>query len=90
MATLLAGGVLCGLGLVTIRLTDNVSIEAQNIEPVALLTRHNAKHLPEAETLVRSSDKLSISPSAELLRAVRQGPEMPPEQLLRTLQETHD
>jgi hypothetical protein len=61
--------------------------EANNIEPVALITRQNTGLLPEVETLVRGSDRPETAEQAELLRAVRQSPESPPEQLLRATNE---
>lgn len=68
LAKLLVAGALCGWGVGVIWLTDNVSTEAENIEEVTLLTRNNAKHLPEVKTLLRGSGEPEISPSDELLR----------------------
>lgn len=56
---------------------------AQEIEPMAPITRRNTGHLPAAETLVRPSH-FPTDPQAELLRAAPMGSETPPEELLRT------
>ena len=57
------------------------------MEPVALMTRHNRGSLAEAETLVRGSTRPSPDLQDELLRAVEQGGDTPPTQLLRAGQE---
>ncbi|MCW3054940.1 MAG: hypothetical protein JWN14_4110 [Chthonomonadales bacterium] len=66
--------------------------EAQKVESVILLTKHNIANLPAVETLVRPSDLPHSHQQAELLRGV--GPplyETPPEELLRaTLKSTND
>jgi hypothetical protein len=61
---------------------------ASQIEPVALITRQNTGYLPAAATLVRGSDRPAADQERELLRAVSQGVETPPEQLLRASQES--
>ena len=58
-------------------------VAAHDIEPVRLITKFNAEEVPEVDSLVRSSDRIATEPQAELLRAVRQEAETPPEQLLR-------
>ncbi len=58
----------------------------EQIRPVALITKHTAKRLPEVETLVRGSDLPSSSSQAELLRAAGKGAETPSEHLLRATQ----
>jgi len=58
---------------------------AEKIEPVALITQHNSRNLPDIETLVRGSDP-PLSQSTTLLRAVQQGQETPQEELLRAAQ----
>jgi len=64
---------------------------AQEIEPVAPITRHNTGDLPAVESLVRASDLPPSDQQAELLRAVSQGSETPSEELLRaTLKGTND
>jgi hypothetical protein len=81
-------GVLVGLiGLRWMPYVKEMYNKAREIEPVAPITRHNTGHLPEVETLVRGSDRPVTAEQAELLRAVRQTPESPPEQLLRATQE---
>jgi len=57
---------------------------AQEIEPVAPITRHNTGRLPEIETLVRPSDIPLSHQRAELLRATEPGQETPAEELLRS------
>ena len=76
-----------GLGALTLWASMVVSCNADNIGPVAPITKRNAKYLPEGETLVRGSDRPAADQEAELLRAVRQGPDSQPEQLLRATQE---
>ena len=55
----------------------------QAIAPVQPLTDRNAHLLPLQATLVRGSDAPLIEQQSVLLRPVQQGPETPPEQLLR-------
>jgi hypothetical protein len=83
----IAIGMYCGAGIGLLRWAKALSRKAKNIELVAPITRHNTGHLPEVETLVRGSDRPATAEQAELLRAVRQSPETPPEQLLRAAQE---
>ena len=74
------------LGLAGIYKSANMFAKIEGMEPVALLTKENAKHLPETETLVRPSDLPPSHLQAELLRAAPQGSETPPEELLRATQ----
>ncbi|MCW3095799.1 MAG: hypothetical protein JWL77_1417 [Chthonomonadaceae bacterium] len=85
---LIVGTSLGGIGVLALWVSMVAVCEAEKIVPVALITKQNAKHLPEAETLIRGSDRPSTDQEAELLRAVLQGQETPPEQLLRAAQES--
>jgi hypothetical protein len=84
---LLVSGLLCGLFLFGWWSAKILRTRVEQIEPVGLITRHNTGSLPAVETLVRSSDLPATDGQTELLRAVRQGAETPPEQLLRATQE---
>jgi hypothetical protein len=87
-ADCIAFGVLVGIiGLRWLSGVKDMYNRACAIEPVAPITRHNTGHLPEVETLVRGSDRPETAEQAELLRAVRQSPASPPEQLLRATNE---
>ena len=79
----IAIGMYCGAGIGLLRWAKSLSRKAQKIEPVAPITRHNTGNLPEVETLVRASDLPPSHQQAELLRAVQNGKETPPEELLR-------
>jgi len=57
--------------------------KVDSMQPVTLLTKQNAKYLPEVKTLVRGSDPPITAPQTELLRATTQEQETPAEQLLR-------
>jgi len=70
-------------GCFSIHVGAGILRKVDNMEPVSLLTKHNAKYLPEVETLVRGSDQPPHDPQKELLRAGGQEPETPSEQLLR-------
>jgi hypothetical protein len=83
-----AGAVLGILGMAGLSCGKSMLKNANKVEPVELITRRNAGKLPEAETLVRGSDQPATAEQAELLRAARQSPETPPEQLLRATLET--
>ena len=80
---LIGGTFFGGLGALALWASMVVSCKAHNIGPVAPITKHNAKHLPEVETLVRGSDRPALDPATELLRPIRQGQHSPSEQLLR-------
>jgi len=87
---IVAGSIGVGMawvGLRMNRMAKNWIKEAQQIAPVALLTKSTAKQLPEVETLVRGSDRPLTDPQDELLRAAQQGQQTPPEQLLRATAE---
>jgi len=81
------GIVIGGIGVLGIWAARSFARIARHAAPVELLTKSSAKHLPEAETLVRGSDRPKTAEQIELLRAVRQSPASPPEQLLRATQE---
>ena len=82
--SIVMGGVGCCIGsLLTLWYATTLFKDAQQIEPVELITKHNVKDLPEVETLVRASDLPHSLPQAELLRAAAQGSETPAEELLR-------
>jgi len=82
------GIVIGGIGVLGIWAARSFARIARHAAPVELLTKSSAKHLPEAETLVRGSDRPKTAEQIELLRAVRQSPaSSPPEQLLRATQE---
>ncbi len=85
---LVMGALLSALGFAGIYKSTKMFARIEKIEPVALLTKENAKHLPETETLVRASDLPPTHQQTELLRAVRDIAETPPEQLLRATQES--
>lgn len=72
-----------GLGLAGLWCGKLLFKDARQIEPVALLSTQNAKYLPDEKILVRGSERPSTNQQAELLRAIRQESETPPEQLLR-------
>jgi len=80
---LMIGSLSLGLFLGGMGIARTLFKRVEKIEPVELLTKHNAKHLPEVETLVRGSESPALAPQNELLRATEQGSETPPEQLLR-------
>ncbi|MCW3098548.1 MAG: hypothetical protein JWL77_4166 [Chthonomonadaceae bacterium] len=82
-----AGAVFVILGMAGLSCGKSMLENANKVEPVELITRHNTGHLPEVETLVRGSDRPETAEQAELLRAVRQRPEAQPEQLLRATNE---
>jgi hypothetical protein len=75
------------LGVVALGQGKAMFNNAKKVEVVAPITRHNTGLLPEVETLVRGSDRPATAEQTELLRAVRQTPDSPPEQLLRAIQE---
>ena len=77
------GGFIAAIGIAVLRLGADLFDKADNIEPVELITKHNTGHLPEIETLVRSSDRPTTDQQAELLRAARVEKQTPPEELLR-------
>jgi len=85
---LLIGSLSLGLFLGGMGVAQTLFKKVEKIEPVELLTKQNAKHLPEVETLVRGSESPAIEPQNELLRATGQGVETPPEQLLRAAKTT--
>ena len=80
---LFGGAILSIMGLFGINISKTLFDKIEKMEPLALLTKENAKHLPETETLVRPSDLPSSQQQAELLRAAQPGQETPPEELLR-------
>ena len=84
--SIVMGGVGCGIGsFLTLWYATTLFKDAQQIEPVELITKYNVKDLPEVETLVRGST-VRLRTQAELLRAAGQGLETPTEQLLRATQ----
>jgi len=74
---------LAGFGLAGLWMSKMLLDENRHIEPVALLTKSTAKHLPEADTLVRGADRPMPDQQTELLRAAGSCTQTPPEQLLR-------
>jgi len=80
---LFVGAILSLLGLMGIFMSKTLFDQIEKMEPVALLTKENAKHLPEIETLVRAADLPPSDQQAELLRAAPQGSETSSEELLR-------
>jgi hypothetical protein len=62
----------------------------QRINLSMLITTEDADLLPQEETLVRPSDLPPSQQQAELLRAVRNTPPSPAEQLLRAAQESRE
>lgn len=72
-----------GFGLTAMWFGKILFRSANHIEPVVLITKHNANQLPDAETLVRGSDCPAVDQHAELLRAAQHGPQTPADQLLR-------
>jgi hypothetical protein len=87
---LCAGVPLSVFGLIGIFMSKTLFEKVEEMEPIALLTKENAKQLPEVETLVRASDLPPSHQQAELLRAAQTGPETPPEELLRATQGNRD
>lgn len=85
---LVIGVVLALFGGVARWLSQFFFNEMRSAPPVGLLTKSSARSLPEEETLMRGSDRPSEAEQAELLRAARTEPETPPEQLLRSAQES--
>jgi len=83
----IGGAVLFAVGMGALSCAKSMLDNADKIERVELLTRHNTGHLPEAETLVRASDRFDTDQQSELLRAAGQSTQTPPEQLLRATQE---
>ena len=77
------GGVFSVCSLATLWYGKNLFHAATKIRPVVLITKHNAKYLPEVETLVRGSGLPPSYQQAELLRIVQTGQETSPEELLR-------
>ena len=57
--------------------------EARYLETIAPMTRQNAASLPDAESLVRSSQANDIPQESVLLRPTRDGSHLPAEELLR-------
>ena len=90
IALVCLGGVAAALGSVTVWGAYTLSVNARKIAHVELITRHNTGNLPAAETLVRPSDLPPTYQQAELLRAVRDTPASPPEQLLRAARESRE
>lgn len=84
---LIVSTLLSGIGVLALWVSMIAICEADKIQSVAPITKQNAKHLPEVEILVRGSERPETTEQAELLRAVRQSPASPPEQLLRVAQE---
>ncbi len=72
-----------GLGYFAVKAGASIIRSTENREPIALITRHNTRHLSEVETLVRGSDLPPSHQQAELLRAAKPGQETPTEELLR-------
>ncbi len=83
---LMMGSLYLGLFLGAMGIANTLFKKVEAIEPVELLTKHNAKDLPEIETLVRGSANPPTN-QTELLRPAGHGAETPPEQLLRAAQE---
>ena len=83
---LFGGGVFGTCSLLTLWYGKTLFKAATQIRPVVLITKHNAKYLPEVETLVRASDLPTSRQQAELLRVAKPGQETPPEELLRAIQ----
>ena len=62
--------------------------KVKKLRNLELLTPQKAKYLPEIETLVRGSVLHTAEQQAELLRSVRYGSEVVPEELLRAMTTT--
>lgn len=67
----------------TLKYSRSFYREAKDIEPVRPLTSYNVHQLSPEDSLVRASDLPPSHQQAELLRAVPQGSETPPEEMLR-------
>ena len=83
---LFGGGVFGICSLITLWYGTTLFNAAAQIRPVELISKHNAKYLPEVKTLVRGSDPPTVDQQAELLRVAGHGQQIPPEQLLRAVQ----
>jgi len=81
------GASVCVFGVIGVMMGIAFYQDTKQKAPVALLTKSTAKHLPEVETLVRSSDQPETNLSGELVRATHYETETLAEQLLRSTQE---
>ena len=61
--------------------------KATRLDPGVPFTSANTADLPAPESLVRASEELMQAQEAVLLRAAMEGPETPPEQLVRAVNE---